>query len=90
MRVADLQRESMLKDAQIVRLCNPDIKDFTVNYSGKPYTVPANDIAAFPLKIAEHVKKHLARYLLNKRGVKNTPEADLKEIYKEIEVNLWT
>jgi hypothetical protein len=70
------------------RIYNPDIADFTCIFQGKPYTICSFEMTEFPLYVAEHIKKHLANHLLHKRGVKNNPQSDLVEIYKEIEVTI--
>lgn len=71
---------------------NPDGKDFTVKYDLKgdrnplEFTVPARDMVYFIPVVANHIKVALASHLLHKRGVKkhSNPEADLKEIMKEL------
>lgn len=71
---------------------NPLITDFTVKYDIKGdknpqgFTVPAREIVYFIEPVAKHVKKHLADAIFHKRGVKNNPEMDLKEIIEEISV----
>lgn len=84
--VKDLQREARANLKKKVKIYNPDSDDFSAQYAGKKYTVPALDWASFPKYIADHVKKHLATHLMYKRGVKHNPELDLQEIYKEIEM----
>ena len=68
---------------------NPDTEDFSVDYNDdngiKTYTIPAISLKSFPLNIANHIKKHLATMLYFKRGNKVNYEADIEEIYKEIE-----
>lgn len=86
MRVADLKREALLKEQQTKQIYNPDTEDFTVAYSGKFYTIPATQIATFPTVIADHIQRHLAIHILNKRGVKTNYEDDLAKIYEEIKI----
>lgn len=88
MGVKEIQRLAEANSQKTLRIYNPDTDDFTCNYHGKPYTVRALDMEEYPLPIANHLKKHLADHLMWKRGVKVNPEVDLKEIFKEIEVEL--
>ena len=68
----------------LVRILNPDTEDFTVKYHKKSYTIEALGTAEFPEHIAEHIKKHLADKLLEKKGARTNPVDDLKEISEEI------
>lgn len=59
---------------------NPLHTDFTVNWDGKPYTATALGITNFEENhIADHVRHHLAKAVLNQRGVKTNYEDDLKK-----------
>lgn len=84
----ELQHQAEVNSQKTISLYNPDTNDFTCNYVGKPYTIQALEITKFPFYIAHHIKKHLADHLLHKRGIKENPEADLENIFKEIEVNI--
>ena len=86
MRVKELRRLAELNKDKAIRIYNPDIDNFTVNYHGSPVTIRALEIAEFNADVANHVKKHLADHILNKRGVKSNVEDDLAGIFKEIEV----
>lgn len=70
---------------------NPDTEDFSVEYNAgdgiKTYTLKSLKAQKFPTPIADHIKKHLADKILNKRGVKLNPMADLEAIMREIETN---
>lgn len=73
---------------------NPDTEDFKcvmrdekTNKQMEPFIVPAQDIAYFEPKVAEHIKKQLASYLLSKRGIKTNSEDDMKKIIDEITPN---
>jgi len=70
---------------------NPDTEDFKcvmrdekTNKQMEPFIVPAQDIAYFEPKVAEHIKNQLAGYLLSKRGAKTNAEDDLKAIKEEV------
>lgn len=72
---------------------NPDTEDFKcvmrdekTNKQMEPYIVPAQDIAYFEPKIAEHIKKQLEGYLISKRGLKGNTEEATKKIKEEISV----
>lgn len=82
--VKDLQKKERLERTQDVKIYNPDTHDFTVKYAGKPYTAPALKISTFKKPIAEHIKKHLANHIFNKKGFGlHTNKID--EIIKKIE-----
>ena len=73
-----------------VGIFNPDIKDFSVKYDinedGNPvtFTAPARETSYFSPRIAHHVAKHLADFLLHKRGIKQNPDLDKQNIMEEI------
>lgn len=74
-------------------LYNPSKEDFSVNYAfekenPKTYTIHAGEIASFPSYLADHIAKHLSRYILGQRKIKTNYEDDLKEILKEILVEV--
>ena len=84
-----------VKKVNDIPIFNPDTEDFSVKYdingdkNPETFTIKARDIAYFPEAVANHIKKHLANHLLNKRGVINrNTELTLQGIYKEIEVDL--
>ena len=88
--VRELRHLAEKNNESIVRIYNPDTENFTCKYNGVSYTIFALEIEEFPLPIANHIKKHLADHILNKRGVPldSNPQDFLKEIYKEIEVEV--
>ena len=86
MDIHELQHLAEINTELTKRIYNPDTDDFTVNFNGSPHTIHALEIQEFPIHIANHIKKHLADHLLHKRGVKESPQADLENIFKEIEV----
>ena len=88
MDVHELRHQADINNSKTSKIYNPDTADFTVNYHGEPYTIHALEITEFPFPIANHIKKHLADHLLNKRGVKVNPQDDLKKYFEEIEVSL--
>jgi hypothetical protein len=88
MNVKELERLADKQKAEKIRIYNPDTEDFTVEYSGVPYTIRALEMESYPTHIANHIKKHLANKLLHDRGIKINPDADLEAIKKEIEVEL--
>lgn len=88
MDVHELRHLASIQDSQTKRIYNPDVEDFTVKWHGEPYTIKAMEIQEYPFHVANHLQKHLADKLLHKRGIKNSAEQDLKEIFKEIEVVL--
>ena len=75
-----------------VFIFNPDIEDFSVKYDingdGSPatFTIRSLESDSFSPVIAKHITKHLANYLLHKRGIKQNSELDLQNIKKEIEI----
>jgi len=87
MNVKDYLRTVKENNEKTKNIFNPDIEDFTCSYGGKNYTIHALEIETFPYIIAEHIKKHLATHIMNKRGVKGgNSEETLNKIKKEIEV----
>lgn len=88
MNIKELQHLAEINKDITKRIYNPDTDDFTVKFHNEPYTIHALEIQEYPLPIADHIKKHLADHLLHKRGIKDNPEADLKNIFREIEVNI--
>ncbi len=83
-----LKRESEERNKEKVRIYNPDSEDFTVRLADKSYTIRSLEIELFNYRVANHMKKHLATHLLNKRGRKDGLNVNdsLEEIKKEIEV----
>jgi hypothetical protein len=70
---------------------NPLLTDFSVTYKketdDKPveYTARAQEISYFQEEtIANHIKKHLADAVLNKRGTKISWRVDREKVLKEI------
>jgi len=88
MDVKELRHLAEVNKKLTKRIYNPDTDDFTVRFNNEPYTIKALEIQEFPLHVANHIQKHLADHLLNKRGIKVNVEDDLKNIFKEIEVEL--
>lgn len=88
MRVKELRHLAEINASKQVRIYNPDIEDFTVNYHGSPVSIRSMEMQTYAFEVANHIKKHLANKLLHKRGIKNSAEDDLKEIFKEIEVQI--
>ena len=86
--VADVKAKAERDKKQLERIYNPDDDDFTVKYGGKSYTIFSREIDSFPVFIAEHIKKHLATHLLNKRGIKTNSNDDLDKIKEEISIVL--
>jgi len=84
----ELQHQAKLNEEKTIRIYNPDTDDFTCNFHGEPYTIHSLEMAEFTFYIAKHIQKHLADRLLHKRGIKESPRADLENIFKEIEVLL--
>ena len=84
--VRDIQHLAEVNSKKTARIYNPHTEDFTVEFHGDPYTIHALEMDEYPLAIANHIKKHLANLLLQKRGIKTNVEDDLAAIYKEIEV----
>ena len=88
--VHDLIRESEALASTRKKIFNPDLEDFTVNFHGEPYTIHAQEIEEFDHPVAEHIKKHLAKYLMGKSGSNSLPtEADWDKINKKIEVDYY-
>lgn len=88
MGIYELQHLAEINNELTKRIYNPDTDDFTVTFHGKPHTIRALEIQEFPFHVANHIQKHLADHLLHKRGIKDNPQDDLEEIYREIEVIL--
>ncbi len=75
-----------------VFIYNPDSEDFSIQcalHEGKPtlYTIKALQMQKFPAIVAERMKEALADKLFEKRG-KSNYHVDIKEIHKEIHVEL--
>lgn len=86
--VLDLIKESQQLEKTKQRLFNPGTEDFVVVFQTKPYTLHAQEIEEFDYYVAEHIKKHLANYLMGKSQTRNPNEHDWNKIYKKIEVDL--
>ncbi len=74
-------------------LYNVDKADFTTTFANEEnvpiaYTMPAQEISTFPTYIANHLSKHLAHHIVMKRGIKSNYDQDIKDVLKEIEVDL--
>jgi hypothetical protein len=92
MDVHELRHRAKENEVKKVRLYNPDTEDFQVQFNDgngpKIYEIHALEIEEFPFHVANHIKKHLANKLLNKRGIKVNPQADIEKIKQEIEVSI--
>jgi hypothetical protein len=88
MRVKELRHLAEINASKQVRIYNPDLEDFTVNYHGYPVTIRSMEMQTYAFEVANHIKKHLADKLLHKRGTKTSPQDDIQAIYKEIEVQI--
>lgn len=82
-----------MENDKTLAIYNPDTEDFTrtydINENGQPvsFTIHAGEIEKFPKVIAEHLKKHLAKHLTNKRGwAKSNYEDKHNEMLSLIEV----
>lgn len=88
MNIRKVKHLAELNKDKTLRIYNPSTDDFTVKYEGKEYSIGALDMQEYPYHIANHIKKHLADYILHERGIKTNPQDDLAEIKKEIEVSI--
>jgi hypothetical protein len=76
-----------------MRLFNPSKNSFSTTYdingNGSPlmFTIDGLDFADFNDIVGEHMKKHLADFILNERGIKTNAFDDLDKIKREIEVS---
>ena len=87
-----MRRNEKMKKGK-VPLYNIALKDFKIPYdlSGdnpRSFFVPAQEITWWKPWEKEFIKKYIGNYMLNKRGIKNNPEMDLKEIYADMEPDL--
>lgn len=79
-----------MKKYKEVYVINIDNEDFSITYDLKGnkepelYEIKSLEIGKFPEPVAEHIKKHLAEKILNKRGVKTNYTDDLEKIINEI------
>jgi len=85
--VDDLEYSQRTLAKQKVRIFNPDDKDFTVKWHGEPVTARALEIGEFEYHVAQHIKKHLATHLVNKKGIAIPTDEDRQEVIKQIEVS---
>lgn len=86
--VDDLRLDQEIKNQTKVRLYNPDKEDFTVLYHGKPVTIHAMEIEAYPFDIAQHLKKHLINHLMSLREVVYPTPEIINKTAKEVEVEV--
>ena len=49
-------------------------EDFTFNWDGEPYTVPAKTLKLYPSFLADHGAKRLAEHILSLKGEKRSQE----------------
>lgn len=93
MDVHELRRRAYLEKDIPIRLYNPLLKDFSVQFNDgsgiKTYTLKSKEIEAFPTPIAKHIRKHLVDFVINERGVISTDRVAVSKIKEEIEVKLW-
>lgn len=79
-------RQRNLADKKI-KLFNPDDRDFTVNYHGKPVTIHALEIEEFDYHVGQHIKKHLVKHLLGKADKIIATDEEIKEVEQKVEVS---
>lgn len=51
-------------EGKVVSFTNVTAQDFTHNFGGVPYFVPAGETVMFPYHLARHLAKHLSRKIL--------------------------
>ena len=70
---------------------NPTNRDFSCFYDREnnrtPYIIKSKTITEMPIDVADHVKKHLADFVMNERTIKTNHEDELREVMKEISVD---
>ena len=76
-----------------VPLFNIALKDFEIPYglsddNPQTFLVPAQEISWWEPWQSKFIKNYIVNYVFHKRGIKNNPEDDKKEILKEMEVDL--
>lgn len=86
MDISDIQEKADFEASQDVLIWNTDDKDFSVDYDGKTYTIKAKDSVYFKKPIADHIKKHLATEVMNKRGVKFQNREEVEKVLRELEL----
>jgi len=86
--VRTLKMEAEDRKHQTKRIYNPSSEDFTVAHAGVSHTIYAGQIQEFQVDIANHIRKHLAEFLLNKRGDWSNYDRDMKKLYEEIDVTI--
>ena len=52
------------EDLTAVTIINPTSEDFTWNFNGEPYTIPAGKPAAFAKPVAYHLARHLSTKMI--------------------------
>ncbi len=82
--VKELKRATDAKSLEVVNVFNPDTDDFVVQYDGLSYTLEAGKMKKFVYKLGQHVAKHLADKILNKRNLKTNQEPDRSKLLKRI------
>ena len=92
MDVREYRRLANTEKDSLIRIYNPLIKDFSVNYNdgveSKLYTVRAGEIETFNSNVGKHITKHLVDFIINERNVDPLNRNDVDKIYEEIEVKL--
>ena len=85
--VKELVRKVKVENSKDVLIFNPDTKDFTVTFHGKEHTIPALKEKSYKTPLANHFIKHLANYILHKKGISAYEPDGLEAIKKEIRVD---
>lgn len=85
--ISDLKREAFFATSEKITLINLTDTDFTHNFEGKPYTVPAGETATFDKLPGEHLRDHLAKYMVNRGKYTNYEEAYAKAL-KEVTITV--
>lgn len=67
---------------------NPDKSDFTITWNEEPNTIHAGEIETYPKWLADHIAKHLCKYLIMKRGIRINYEADYEDMMKQIQIEI--
>lgn len=53
-----------MAELESIQIFNPSDEDFTQNFNGEAYTVPAKGAKSYPVFLAYHIAKHLSDKLL--------------------------
>ena len=76
------------EDLSSVTIINPTSEDFTWNFNGEPYTVKADESAAFAKPVSYHLARHLATKMIIEEAKGKLTKKQIADVRDPIHVKI--